>query len=119
MKWIHKFYQRNPDDNSGFYYFSQREARAVLESVQEIKRGLYKAKVVSIESDSEFRLMSQTGGCTHQYSVGEVFYLRQHKNSKGRSWVSDFSSRFWYDPKISGRSYGERFELIEENKNLD
>ena len=38
MKWVHKFYQRNPDDSNGFYYFSQREARAILESVQEIKK---------------------------------------------------------------------------------
>lgn len=115
MKWIHEFYQRNPDDPNGFYYFSQRKARAILESVQEIKRGYYKAKVVSIESsDDEFKEMSQGGGCTHQYSIGEVFNLRQHKNKKGHDWFTDFSSRFWYDPKIPGRPYGERFELIEE-----
>ena len=116
MKWVHVFYQRNPDDNSALYYFSQRAARAVLESIQEIKKGLYKAKVVSIESDDEFKLMSQGGGCTHQYTIGEVFYLRQHKNKKDHDWVSDFSSRFWYDPKIPGRPYGERFKLIEEKE---
>lgn len=82
MKWVREFYQRNPDDNSGLYYFSQRAARAILESVQEVKKGLYKAKVVSIESDDEFKLMSQGGGCTHQYTVGEVFYLRQYKKEE-------------------------------------
>ena len=86
MKWVHKFYQRNPDDSNGFYYFSQREARAILESVQEIKRGLYKAKVVSIESDNEFKLMCQCGGCTHQYYIGEIFTLRQHKNKNPLSY---------------------------------
>ena len=80
MKWVHKFYQRNPDDSNGFYYFSQREARAILESVQEIKKGYYKAKVVSIESDDEFKVMGQGGGCTHQYYIGEVFYSRDDLN---------------------------------------
>ena len=55
MKWIHEFYQRNPDDSNGFYYFSQRRAWAILESVKEIKKGYYKAKVISIESDNEFK----------------------------------------------------------------
>ena len=116
MKWIHEFYQRNPDDSNGFYYFSQRRAWAILESVKEIKKGYYKAKVVSIESDDEFKVMSQGGGCTHQYCIGEVFYLRQHKNKNNHDWFTDFSSRFWYDPAIPGKSYGERFELIEEKK---
>ena len=49
MKWIHEFYQRNPDDSNGFYYFSQRRAWAILESIKEIKKGYYKAKVISIE----------------------------------------------------------------------
>lgn len=119
MKWMHEFYQRNPDDSKGFYYFSQREARAILESVQEIKKGYYKAKVVSIESDNEFKEMSQGGGCTHQYRIGEIFTLRRHKNKNNHGWFTDFSSRFWYDPKIPGRPYGERFKLIEEKKNLD
>ena len=119
MKWMHEFYQRNPDDSKGFYYFSQREARAILESVQEIKKGYYKAKVVSIESDNEFKEMSQGGGCTHQYRIGEIFTLRRHKNKNNHDWFTDFSSRFWYDPKIPGRPYGERFKLIEEKKNLD
>ena len=112
MKWKHEFYQRNPNDYSGFYYFSQRKARAILESIEEIKRGLYKAKVVSIESDNEFKVMSQCGGCTHQYYIGEIFTLRQHKN-KNRGSFSNFASKFWYDPRIPGKSYGERFELIE------
>ena len=114
MKWIHEFYQRNPDDSNGFYYFSQRRAWAILESVKEIKKGYYKAKVVSIESDDEFKVMSQGGGCAHQYYIGEIFYLRQHKNKNCHDWFGDFSSRFWYDPTIPGKSYGERFELIEE-----
>ena len=46
MKWVHEFFQRNPDDSSGFYYFSQRESRAILESVQKIKNGYYKAIIV-------------------------------------------------------------------------
>ena len=115
MKWKHEFYQRNPNDYSGFYYFSQRKARAILESIQEIKRGLYKAKVVSIESDNEFKVMSQCGGCTHQYYIGEIFTLRQHKNKKGHSWFCDSSERFWYDPRFRGKEYGERVKLIEEN----
>ena len=76
MKWIHEFYQRNPDDSNGFYYFSQRRAWAILESVKEIKKGYYKAKVISIESDDEFKVMSQGGGCNHQYYIGKIFYLR-------------------------------------------
>ena len=119
MKWIHEFYQRNPDDSNGFYYFSQREARAILESVQEIKKGYYKAKVVSIESDDEFKVMSQAGGCTYQYKIGDIFTLRRHKNKNRHAWYCNSSERFWYDPKIPGKPYGERFELIEEKKNLD
>ena len=118
MKWKHEFYQRNPDDNNGFHYFYQRKARAVLESIQEIKRGLYKAKVVSIESDNEFKVMGQCGGCTYQYKIGEIFTLRQHKN-KNHGSFSNFSSKFWYDPRIPGKPHTEKFELIEENKNLD
>ena len=114
MKWIHEFYQRNPNDSNGFYYFSQRRAWAILESVKEIKKGYYKAKVVSIESDDEFKVMSLGGGCAHQYYIGEIFYLRQLKNKNCHDWFGDFSSRFWYDPTIPGKSYGERFELIEE-----
>ena len=113
MKWVHEFYQRNPDDYNGFYYFSQRKARAILESVQEIKRGLYKAKVVSIESDNEFKLMCQCGGCTHQYYIGEIFTLRQHKNKNPLSYFSD---RFWYDSKNPGKNHTEKFELIEDDK---
>ena len=119
MKWVHKFYQRNPDDSNGFYYFSQREARAILESVQEIKKGYYKAKVVSIESDDEFKVMSQAGGCTYQYKIGDTFTLRHHKNKKGYEWFCDHSDKFWYDPRFKDKDFGERFELIEENKNLD
>lgn len=60
MKWMHEFYQINPDDsNNSYFLFSQRRARAILESVKEIKKGYYKAKVVSIESDNEFKEMSQ------------------------------------------------------------
>ena len=81
MKWMHEFYQINPDDsNNSYYFFSQRRARAILESVKEIKKGYYKAKVVSIESDDEFEVMCQGGGCTHQYYIGEIFTLRRHKN---------------------------------------
>ena len=83
MKWVHEFYQRNPDDNSNdLYYFSQREARAVLESVRTIKKGYYEAKVIAIESDESFRIMHVGGGCTHQYRIGDKFTLRQHKNKK-------------------------------------
>ena len=116
MKWVHEFYQRNPNDYSGFYYFSQRKARAILESIQEIKRGLYKAKVVSIESDNEFKVMGQCGGCTYQYKIGEIFTLRKHKNKNPLSYFSD---RFWYDTKNPGKPHTEKFELIEENKNLE
>ena len=45
MKWIHEFYQRNPDDSNGFYYFSQRRAWAILESVKEIKKVTTKLKL--------------------------------------------------------------------------
>ena len=115
MKWIHEFYQINPDDSNG-YFFSQRRALAILESVKEIKKGYYKAEVVSIESDDEFKLMSQGGGCTYQYCIGEVFYLRQHKNKNNHYWFTYFSSRYWYDPRIPGRPYSENFELIEEKE---
>ena len=120
MKWMHEFYQINPDDsNNSYYFFSQRRARAILESVKEIKKGYYKAKVVSIESDDEFKVMSQGGGCTHQYYIGEIFTLRRHKNKNNHDWFCDSSERFWYDPKTPGRPYSERFKLIEEKKNLD
>ena len=120
MKWAHKFYQINPDYPNG-YFLSQREARAILESVKEIKKGYYKAKVVSIESDDEFKLMSQGGGCTYQYKIGDIFTLRRHKNKnkKRHTWFCNYSEGFWYDPRIPGKTYGERFELIEEKKNLD
>lgn len=111
MRWTHSFYQRNPeDDNRSCYYFSQRKALAILESVQEIKKGYYKVKVVAIESDEDFKVMAQSGGCTHQYYIGEVFTLRKHKN---KSQYSSFS-KFWYDPRIPNKPYGEKFELIEE-----
>ena len=117
MKWVHEFYQRNPDnDSNDLYYFSQREARAVLESVRTIKKGYYEAKVITIESDEPFRIMHVGGGCKHQYRIGEKFTLRQHKNKKGHAWFCDCSERFWYDPKIPGRPYGERFTLIEEKE---
>ena len=117
MKWKHEFYQRNPDDDSNdLYYFSQRAARAVLESVRTIKKGYYEAKVIAIESDEPFRIMHVGGGCNHQYRIGEKFTLRQHKNKKGHAWFCDCSERFWYDPKIPGRPYGERFTLIEEKE---
>ena len=113
MKWIHEFYQRNPDDSNGFYYFSQREARAVLESVRTIKKGYYEAKVIAIESDESFRIMHVGGGCTHQYRIGDKFTLRHHKNKKGHAWFCDCSERFWYDPRFPDRYFCERFELIE------
>ena len=94
-------------------FFSQRRARAILESVKEIKKGYYKAKVVSIESDDEFKVMSQGGGCTHQYYIGEIFTLRRHKNKNNHDWFCGSSERFWYDPKTPGRPYSERFKLIE------
>ena len=47
MKWIHEFYQRNPDDSNGFYYFSQRRAWAILESVKEIAPNLPTEQVES------------------------------------------------------------------------
>ena len=116
MRWTHSFYQRNPeDDNRSCYYFSQRKALAILESVQEIKKDYYKVKVVAIESDEDFKVMTQSGGCTHQYYIGEVFTLRKHKDKRQYSSLS----KFWYDPRISNKPYGENFELIEEQKNFD
>ena len=114
MKWKHEFYQNDPNTNDEhIFYHSQRVAYAILEVVKELKNNYYEAKVVSIESDNEFKVMSQCGGCTHQYYIGEIFTLRQHKN-KNHGSFSNFASKFWYDPRIPGKNYGERFELIEE-----
>ena len=65
------------------FYHSQRRAFAILEVVREIKSNYYEAKVVSIESDENFQVMGQAGGCKHQYKIGDTFTLRHHKNKKG------------------------------------
>ena len=67
MKWKHEFYQDNPNTNDKYdFYHSQRRACAILEVVREIKSNYYEAKVVSIESDENFQVMGQAGGCKHQ-----------------------------------------------------
>ena len=114
MKWKHKFYQDNPDTNDNKYdfYHSQRVAYAILEMVKEIKSNYYEAKVVSIESDENFCVMGQAGGCKHQYKIGDIFTLRRHKNKKGYKWFCEYSDKYWYDPRYKDKDFGERFELI-------
>lgn len=116
MKWKHVFYQDNPNTNDKYdFYHSQRVAYAILEMVKEIKSNYYEAKVVSIESDENFQVMGQAGGCKHQYKIGDTFTLRHHKNKKGYEWFCDHSDKFWYDPRFKDKDFGERFELIKEN----
>ena len=83
MKWKHEFYQDNPNTNDKYdFYHSQRRACAILEVVREIKSNYYEAKVVSIESDENFRVMGQAGGCKYQYKIGDkikVTYIRDGK----------------------------------------
>ena len=89
MKWKHEFYQDNPNTNDKYdFYHSQRRAFAILEVVREIKSNYYEAKVVSIESDENFHVMGQAGGCKHQYKIGDTFTLRHHKNKKGYEWFN-------------------------------
>ena len=109
MKWKHEFYQENPNTNDKYdFYHSQRRAFAILEVVREIKSNYYEAKVVSIESDENFHVMGQAGGCKHQYKIGDTFTLRHHKNKKGYEWFCDHSDKFWYDPRFKDKDFGER-----------
>ena len=95
--------------------YSTEELKAELKRRSDLAKA-EKAKVIAIESDEPFCIMHVGGGCKHQYRIGEKFTLRQHKNKKGHAWFCDCSERFWYDPKIPGRPYGERFTLIEEKE---
>lgn len=111
MKWKHKFYQDNPNTNDKYnFYHSQRSACAILEVVKEIKNNYYEAKVVSIESDENFGVMGQAGGCTYQYKIGDIFTLRRHNKNNKR--YSKYYYGFWYDPRFRDTDFGERFELI-------
>ena len=80
IKWKHHFYQDDPDTKDKYqFYHSQRPAYAILEAVKELKNNYYEAKVIAIESDEEFHVMGQAGGCTYQYKIGDTFTLRHHK----------------------------------------
>lgn len=111
MKWKHGFYQNNPDTNDKYnFYHSQRAAYAILEVVKELKNNYYEAKVVSIESDENFRVMGQVGGCTYQYKIGDIFTLRRHNENKRR--FNKYYRGFWYDPRFRDKDFSERFELL-------
>ena len=111
MKWKHYFYQDNPDTKDKYrFYHSQRSAYAILEAVKELKNNYYEAKVVAIESDEEFHIMGQAGGCTYQYKIGDIFTLRCHNKNNKRH--SKHYYDFWYDPRFRDTDFGERFELI-------
>ena len=113
MKWKHSFYQDNPDTNDkNYFYHSQRVAYAILELVKELKNNYYEVKVVSIESDEDFRVMAQAGGCKYQYKIGDTFTLRRHNENKRR--FNKYYRGFWYDPRFKDTDFGERFELIKE-----
>lgn len=113
IKWKHHFYQDDPDTKDKYqFYHSQRPAYAILEAVKELKNNYYEVKVIAIESDEEFHVMGQAGGCTYQYKIGDTFTLRHHKNKKGHAWFCDTSEKFWYDPRLRGKEHGERYELI-------
>lgn len=113
MKWKHRFFQDNSETNDKYnFYHSQRVAYAILEVVKEIKSNYYEVKVVSIESNENFRVMGQAGGCTYQYKIGDIFTLRRHKNKKNYNLYNDYYHDFWYDPRFKDQDFGERFELI-------
>ena len=99
-----------------YIIFLKEKHELFLRASEQLKKDIMKQKVIAIESDEPFRIMHVGGGCKHQYRIGEKFTLRQHKNKKGHAWFCDCSERFWYDPKIPGRPYGERFTLIEEKE---
>ena len=115
MKWKHKFYQKDPDTNyECIFYHSQRVAYAILEVVKELKNNYYEAKVVSIESDENFHIMGQVGGCTYQYKIGDIFTLRRHNENKRK--FNKYYRGFWYDPRNPSHPHTENFELIEDDK---
>ncbi len=106
--WTHEFYQEDTKHHTGDgFYISQRNAVAVLMEEKEPKNGLFLAKVVSIEPKGDFRIMGVVGGCKHQYKVGEIFQLRQHKNSK-----SEHLKDKWFDVRYPSQDFTESFVLM-------